>query len=255
MGEKYDIVIVAHEKDFNNIKFIVENAVKNLTFDSIHLILSERTEYKDLDTLKTYTNKPIRVHKESDVLIVEKSKLGYRPNWIYQMFLKIFQDVTENDNFLIIESDTIILKPLSFFEGGKTIFYLGRDQNHKPYFDFNHKVFGFGREYPHSFISEFLMYDKKIVKNMLQLLECETPNDFMEIVYKNTNPNCYPADYELYGNFVAKYHKDKFTTKKLNSNFFGRRFEVSPFWSNNEISDLIYKSDGKDALSFHTWKV
>ena len=31
----YDIVIVSHEKDFNNIKYIVEHCDKNLEFDSI----------------------------------------------------------------------------------------------------------------------------------------------------------------------------------------------------------------------------
>jgi len=126
--KKYDIVIVSHEKDFNNIKFIVEYAEKNLTFDSIHLILSERKEYGDLELIKTLTNKPIYQHKETDILKVDKERIKYRPNWIYQMFLKMFQDVTENDNFLVIESDCIILNKIDLFKDDKTIFHLCRDQ-------------------------------------------------------------------------------------------------------------------------------
>jgi hypothetical protein len=60
----YDLVIVAHEKDFPHIKFIVEQSEYNLNFDSIHLILSEREPFNDLDILKgitknqyTYTTK------------------------------------------------------------------------------------------------------------------------------------------------------------------------------------------------------
>lgn len=95
--EKYDIVIVAHEKDFNNLKFIVEYADKNLESDEIHIIISERKEYLEYDILKEKTSRIVSIHKESDILKIDKSKIKYRPNWIYQMLLKFFQNVTKND--------------------------------------------------------------------------------------------------------------------------------------------------------------
>lgn len=253
--EKYntfDIVIVSHEKDFNNIKFIVEYSEKNLDFDSIHLVLSERKPFMDLELLKSITKKPVFVHNESDVLNINKERINYRPNWIYQMCLKMFQNVTENDNFLVIESDCLILKKINFFESDKTIFYLTRDQNHPPYFKFNN-LFGFGREYNFSFISEFIMYDKKIIQDILYKSNCKTPNDFMEIIYNSVSEDCYPADYEFYGNFCIKYYPDKFITKHLNFNFFGRESIVAPFWSDNEILNLISMNQDKDTISFHTW--
>ena len=64
-------------------------------------------------------------------------------------------------------------------------------------------------------------------------------NDFLEIVYNNTNNNCYPADYELYGNFCFKYHRDKIDLKHLNYNFFGRDVGEKPFWEDDEITNLI----------------
>jgi hypothetical protein len=79
----YDIVIVAHEKDFNNIKHIVKQCSSNLEFDSIHLILSERKEYMDMELLSTITIKPIYKHIETDVLKIDKTKINHRPNWIY----------------------------------------------------------------------------------------------------------------------------------------------------------------------------
>lgn len=252
-NKKYDIVLVSHEKDFNNIKFIVEYAQKNLEFESIHLILSEREEYQDLDLLKTLTDKPVFKHNESDILKIDRSRIKHRPNWIYQMLLKIFQNVTENDNFLIIESDCIILKKLNFFDGDKNIFYLGRDQNHNPYFEFNNKILGIGREYNHSFISEFMMYDKRIIKELLEKCNCNDVYDFLELVYKYVGENCYPADYELYGNFYYKYYKDKFETKNLDFNFIGRDGRQYPSWKDTEILDMVKTNEGKDAISFHTW--
>ena len=250
--KNYDIVIVSHEKDFNNIKFIVEYSQKNLKFDSIHLILSERKEFTDLELVKTLTDKPVFLHIETDVLQVDKTRINHRPNWIYQMMLKMFQNVTDNDNFLIIESDCLILKEIDFFENGKTILYLCRDQEHIPYFKFNN-ILGFGREYNHSFISEFMMYDKQIVKDMLSKSNCNDVDDFLEIVYNNTNNDCYPADYELYGNFCFKYHRDKIDVKHLNYNFFGRESRISPFWNDDEIRNLINTNSDKEVISFHTW--
>jgi hypothetical protein len=250
--KKYDIVIVSHEKDFNNIKFIVEYSQKNLNFDSIHLILSERKKFNDLYLLKSLTDKPVHLHMESDVLQIDKDRIKHRPNWIYQMMLKIFQNVTDNDDFLIVESDCLILNQINFFEEGRTNLFLCRDQNHTPYFNFN-MLLGFGREYNHSFISEFMMYNKTIVKDLLTKSNCKNVNDFLEIVYNNTNNNCYPADYELYGNFCYKYHKDKFNLKHLNYNFIGRESTQKPFWNDDEIINLINSNKDKDVISFHTW--
>jgi len=250
--KNYDIVIVSHEKDFNNIKFIVEYCEKNLKFDSIHLILSERKPFIELDIVRSKTTKPVYLHNESDVLKVDKSRINHRPNWIYQMFLKMFQNVTANDNFLVIESDCIILKGIDFFEEDRTIFYLCRDQNHEPYFKFN-ELFGFSREYDFSFIAEFIMYDKNIIKEILERYNCTSVDEFMEIVYNNVNSECYPADYEFYGNYCFKFHKDKFKTKHLDFNFYGRDSSVSPFWNNNEISNLIISNRDKQVISFHTW--
>jgi hypothetical protein len=249
-NKKYDIVIVSHEKDFNNIKFIVEHAQKNLEFESVHLILSEREEYQDLDLLKTLTDKPVYKHKESDILKIDRSRIKHRPNWIYQMLLKIFQNVTENDNFLIIESDCIILKKLDFFENDKTTFYLCRDQDHLPYFEFSNKILGIGREYNHSFISEFIMYDKEMISDLLRKCNCNDVYDFLELIYDNVTPTCYPADYELYGNFCYKFHPDKFQTKNLEYHFEGRDWAR---WTDPEILNLIRTHGNKDVMSFHVW--
>lgn len=251
--KKYDIVIVSHEKDFGGIKHIVKHANENLSFESIHLIVSEREPFNELEVLKTLTDKPIFVHNETDVLKIDKSRVGVRPNWIYQMLLKIFQNVTENDNFLIIESDCAIIKPLDFFDGDKTIFYLGREHLHQPYFNFNNKILGIGREFNHTFICEFMMYDKKIVRDLLTKSNCNDVNDFLELIYTHTNDECYMADYELYGNFVYKFHNEKFSTKNLNFKFAGRYFFDSPFWTDSEIEILIDENKDNDLVTFHTW--
>jgi hypothetical protein len=248
--ENYDIVIVSHEKDFNNIKHIVEHCDRNLEFDSIHLIVSDRAPYKDMGVLETLTKKPVYLHLETSVLTIDKSRLKHRPEWIYQMMLKIFQNVTTNDNFLVIESDCVILKDLKFFNENKTIFYLGRDHYHQQYYNFNQKLLGIGREYDHSFISEFMMYDKKVVKELLNKTNCKTVEDFLELIYSYIDFDTYPSDYDLYGNFYYSNYPEKFETKVLNFDMSGRS---GNYWSDSEITGLIQTNQDKDAISFHCW--
>lgn len=249
----YDIVIVAHEKDFNNIKFIVKHCSDNLQFDSFHLILSERKEYKDMQLLSTLTDKPVFMHLESNVIKIDKTRIKHRPNWIYQMLLKMFQNVTKNDNFLIIEADCLILKNVNFFIDDKTIFYLCRDQYHQPYFNFSKQILNMERVYPHSLISEFMMYDKKKINHMLKESKCEDLSDFLELIYEKVNPDCYPADYELYGNFCIKYYPNEFYFDRLDYNFYGRDYYIAPFWNDDEINNLINSNKDKSVISFHTW--
>jgi hypothetical protein len=248
--KKYDIVIVSHEKDFNNIKHIVEHCEKNLEFDSIHLILSDRHPYQHMELLQTLTNRPVYKHIETDVLKIDKSRLRHRPEWVYQMMLKIFQDVTSNDNFLVIESDCIILKNLEFFNEDKTIFYLGRDHYHQQYYTFNQKLLGIAREYDHSFISEFMMYDKKVVKELLNKTNCNTIEDFLELLYHYVDGDSYPSDYDLYGNFYYTNYPENFETKVLNFDMSGRS---GNYWSDAEIKGLVNLHQDKDAISFHCW--
>lgn len=207
MEKKYDIVIVSHEKDFNKIKYVVEHADKNLdNFESIHLILTNHP-FDELDIVKNKTTKPVIVHYEQDVLNIDMKKICYRPNWIYQILLKMFQNVTKNEHFLVLESDGVVNNRLHFFEDDKTIIYLGINHPvHNPYFRFNEMI-NIKKKFPHSLISEVMMYDKKYIKEMLENCGCFSPQDFIEkYIYENLTDECYPADYEMYGQFLYNYH-------------------------------------------------
>lgn len=247
----YDIVIVSHDKDFNKIKYVVEHAEKNLDdFDSIHLILVDKP-FDELDIVRSKTIKPVYVHKEQDVLPLDFSKVHYRPNWIYQILLKMFQNVTENDNFLILESDGIVNKKLEFFQDGKTIFYLGLNHPvHQPYFNYNN-LLNIRNKYHHSLISEVMMYDKKYIKELLKNCGCENRENFIDkYIYNNLSNSCYPADYEMYGNFMYNFHSDKI--KFIHYKYFLHGNYNSTF-SNETIEKVINEYKNYDYISFHTW--
>jgi len=246
----YDVVIVSHEKDFNKIKFVVEHADRHLkNFESFYLILMDKP-FNDLDLIKNKTNKPIHLYKENDVIQLDFKRVNYRPTWIYQILLKMFQNVTKNDNFLILESDGVINRDLNFFEDNKTIFYLGRDQPlHPPCFIYN-DLLNIKKMYHHSFISEVMMYDKKYIKKLFEHCGCEDSNDFIEkYIYRNMTDNCYPADYELYGNFMYNFYPNEMIFKNYNYSLNGSHSLINDI----EIKRIIERNKHCDYISFHTW--
>ena len=248
---KYDIVIVSHEIDFYKIKYVIEKIEQNLNdFEEIHLILSEREEYLDKNIIENLTKNPIFYHKESDILKIDKNKIKYRPNWIYQMMLKFFQNVTKNDHFLAMESDAVINKPLEFFNGEKTIFYLGNDQHHEPYFNFSKKLIDVGREYNYSFISDIIMYDKKILREIMLKSGCNNSYEFLSLIYEIIDSETYPAENELYGNYCYKYHREKFEMRKFINVYSGRHHH----WSDGEIRYFMDSNSDADVVSFATYK-
>lgn len=247
--KNYDLLIVCHEKDYNNLKFVIECANNNLDFESIHLIISDRCDY-DIKKLNGVCSKPIYKHVETDVLKISKDKISYRPNWIYQQLLKMFQTVTNNDNYLVIDSDCLILKPLNFFNQDRQVFYFTRDQFHAPYFNFMSNVLGIEKQNNRSFISEIMMMNKNIINLILEYSNCKNVCDFLDLVYKHTNDNSYISEFELYGSFFYKNFNSNFEEKLLNYKMLGKNNES---FNDEEITNIIINNENLDICTIHNW--
>ena len=87
---------------------------------------------------------------------------------------------------------------------------------------------------------------------MLLKCNCNTPEDFLELVYKNISEYCVPADYEIYGNFVYVHHNDKFLTKNVTYELHGRDGRSEKF-TDDDIKTLIERNKDLESLSFHVW--
>lgn len=84
----FDILILAKKEDFNKIKFLLDSVKNNITgYDGIYVISNEPFI---MDGVINYTDEMV-------LDISYKDKIRYRPNWIFQQFLKLFQNITKND--------------------------------------------------------------------------------------------------------------------------------------------------------------
>jgi len=241
LNEEYDLVILSAEKDYNKIKFLY-SSTPNLNPQPKNIYIVSPTKIND-------TIKGVNYVNDQDVLNIERSKIKYRPNWICQQFIKLFQDTTINDKYLVIDSDTFINKEINIFEGGKNNFFISSDQHHHQYFKFmdNFKI---KKNFNKSFISEIMLFDKKIINGYLNSINMDKYS-FIELSIKLIDDSCYISEFEFYGNMVLENYPNLYDIKHISNSLNGKH----TLWGDNEISDLIKRNMGNniDIISYHTW--
>lgn len=164
-----------------------------------------------------------------------------RNNWYLQQLLKLYSGFVIPDildKYLIIDCDTFFLKPTTFVHDDKCL-YNYSDENHIPYFEHMTKL---DREFikmdmSKSGICHHMIFEKQYVKEMIERVE-KTHNIpfYMIFLQMVTDVNGSGAsEYELYFNYILKFHNDKIKIRQLN-------------WANNPI---LMNEGQFDYVSFH----
>lgn len=299
MSEFYDIFIAAAPKDFNKLKYLFKSIDENLTgFEDIHISVPDKEQFLYMDKdwarregyLLLFLNHNIYLHSDKEILDIDMSKCKYRPNWIYQQYLKMFQNVTKNDLYLTIDSDVIFNRSMSMFTilnviddpstvingfgipksikpERKRILWAGWQQNNRPYFEFQEKMLNLPREYNGTFISDINFMSKNIIDEMMSKNNY-TIDSFIEksfeIITGNENSSrnplpdaCYPAEPEIWGQYAIKYHGDKYAYKQAKTKAIGRVAKSLDdiVWTDADIEQKIMqmKSTDLDFYSLHSW--
>jgi len=254
----YSVIIPSTLKDFNKISFVL-TSLKNYLIPqpTEYIVIYEECSIDICDHIYDYVD----CIEEKGVLNFEKITPNYhRPGWIYQQFLKLFNFIS--DYYLVVDSDLILNRPLNIFhEDGKPFFFLGRDQNHQPYFNYSKSVLGIDRNYNHSFISELMFMQKSICIELLNTfgkhnnIEGATEQLLKTLYYftcENCNKQFIPGDYEIYGNFIQQFDPTLYHIKKIKTRLFGQHGGV---WTDTQIQDKVdeIKNEDCDTFTIHTW--
>jgi len=247
---KFDILVPSCPKDYVKLPFVVKSIVENVVgFENIYIITPEKIKVKSQYPIITYTDLEVLPN-------VNPFRWKFRPNWIYQQFIKLFQNITKNEYFLTVDSDIIFNRKINFFENDKPIWYMGYDQNEAPYYKFQQIMLGYGRVYNHTFIADMNFMNKDIVSEMLAK-NSYTKESFIEKSYEIVDVTCHPSECDIYGNYVAKYHPDMYLFKELKQDVHGKRFGDSRqvVWTKEEIERIIEekKKQDIDVHTMHSW--
>lgn len=206
-----DIVIPAIEKDLPALPFVVESALNFLKHPiaKIHIVApcSEA-----ISSLCKQLN--INFVDESTVIPVSKNDINYissgldRSGWIFQQLLKLNADeYCEQENILILDADTVFIRPSVFKYFDKTIYFFS-DEYHKPYYDAFSKLLNLYHRAPFSFVAHQMLFEKHKLKAMKNQIENIHQKPWYKAIIDIINPaeiSCF-SEYETYGNFAMTYY-------------------------------------------------
>lgn len=256
----YDVMIKSHPKDYHKLNLVIDSLSflspqpKNIYIVSPDGFKPDNEKYGHM----------IKTVKDSEVFPnIDRERFKYRKNWQWQNCVSILQDFTENDLYLDVQADNFFTKEIELFDSSgkprifRSIANGSNDWGHPPYFIFNKIIFNLDRwDGKHSYIIEFMLYDKKILKDFfLNMSGNKTVEDLLEKFYKYINKKCYLADQELYGNIIEKIYSNEYC--------FIDNTPIKLYGSHNEISYEELKAGYEEirtlypeliAFSFHTWR-
>ena len=243
-----DAFIPAHPKDYIKLPYVVEALWRHTHVLDIHIVTP------DPDALPHNGLESVHIHADSDVIDFDKNCIPYRPNWVYQQFLKLFQDVTDSDWFLGMDADFFFNCDVDMFDGDHPIMILIRDQLLTEYFEFNQAMIGIGKVYPNSFLSDCTLYNKKLIAEMLAT-NSYTSLSFMEKASGIITNSCFIGDAELYGSWVYANYPDLYRFRKLSNSMNGKY--SSGQYTASEIEELLAIHRGNpdtQTISVHSWE-
>jgi len=243
----FEIFIPSHPKDHNVLPYVIERAFAYTEASHCHLVVP------DPGTVAHLKSNKITIHADEDVVSFDKKKIKHRPGWVYQQFLKLFQQVTQTDYYLCLCSDLIMNNKYPVFDGDSPVMVVARDHRNiiKRYVEFNKATIGIGHRSPWNFVSDGPLYCKSLIGEMLAD-NGHTRESFMNHAADVINKKCIIADAELYSSYIwAKY--PGLYTAAFSKNFMNGLYNES--WPIERVEKILKKNPPGtfDTISFHSW--
>ena len=249
----FDIVIPLGPNERKNIHKQIEYTKKNVFGYRNIYIITNNFDNLQIDGCKVI-DENIFPFKMTDIAsyFIKYNGKNNRNGWYLQQLIKLYAGfVIEEllDDYLIIDADVFFLKPIYFYEDTKYMF-TSSDENHEPYFRHMLKLHpSFTKQIKKSGISHHMIFNKKIIKEMFNLVEDFHKKEFwvifIEMVDEHTKQpiNDYESgasEYELYFNYMIQYHRDKILVRNL-------------LWDNKKSNYNISTPCNLDYISICSW--
>lgn len=215
-----DLVFITKLDHLYTLNLSIEYIIKhNNVFNAIYIITSKEN-FKFFNKIN-YLN--IKLIDEETVLpnmnfkSIKKLKIPYFPKragWYFQQLLKygVYNLDSLSENYIVLDADTIILKPIEFIQNRKYNFLISEEYN-MPYFVNYQNILKEDANRKFSFISQYMVFNKTILKTLLNKIEFNFNHisSWNWIILENltgTTPSLF-SEYETYGNFI----KNNYPTK------------------------------------------
>lgn len=239
---KYDVLIPVHEKDFESLNLCLSGIKKNIVNLNKIFVVSNKNPNIDgiVYVSEEKYNLYINIEKIIDNFNNYNPSLTYRSGWIYQQLLKLLSGkvISElSDSYLVVDSDTIFLNPISF--NCEKFYYCTANEYHIPYISTIKKILNIKTTIGFSTICHHMFFNKKILNEMVDDIGKKSCTDsFFDCILNSIDYNEISSlsEWDLYSNYMILNHPnicenrqltwcdisyipDEFSLKKLSETF------------------------------------
>ena len=215
----YDIVIPVGPNDYDIINKTIGYTKDNvLDYRNIYIVSSLTFNFPGCISIPESLF-PFRLEE-----IAKKVDCLERAGWYLQQLIKLTATTYIKgilDNYLVLDSDVFVLKPIEFFKYGTPFFAYG-DEYHIPYFEHMVKLHPSLIKYEpdKSGICHHMLYNKGYLQELFLLVENYRQKPFIgcfldEVTVKGPHTSG-ASEYEIYFNFMLKYHPENMLIRQLN---------------------------------------
>ena len=183
-----------------------------------------------------------------------------RFGWYVQQFIKMqFAAFTNDEYYLIWDSDTIPLKPVNMFADDGRPFFDMKTEYHVPYFETINRIFhDIHKTAEGSFISEHMIVKTEYMRELIGEVEANTDlegKNFQEKIMSAVNAEdlCRSgfSEFETFGSYVSVRHNSGYDFRKWHSLRSGGRFYRAS--SDIDERNIKWLSSKYDAISLEKW--
>ena len=187
---------------------------------------------------------------------------GERAGWYFKQLLLLAYATRQSpyNYYLVWDTDTIPVRPMTFFDAAGRILMTTKTEVHPAYFRTMEKLIGIGKVVSGSFIAEHMMFERPYVSRLLVCITKNKARDesfdaqgFIESVIAAIEPEDLDgsgfSEYETYGSFMYRTAGERIALRDLPSMRLGSSFFDRP----PTTKQLFALSRHYYWASFETW--
>ncbi|MFD0677906.1 MULTISPECIES: DUF6492 family protein [unclassified Paenibacillus] len=249
-----DILIPAIEKDLGTLPYVIDAVRKNVKHPIGDFMIVAPRKKRIIDLC---IKKGCKFIDENTVLPITKSNIHYRSKrwdrsgWLFQQLLKLGGDsLCKSNYYLVIDADTVLIRPHVFKSGKKTVFYC-RNWSQPEYFATYKKLLKRKAPSPTSFVTHYMLFEKAKVAKLKRDIESKHPNRswYSAIIHSiNKSKQFGFSEFETYANYVYSKNPGALLLKKARNK--SLNMNVTQI-SKSRINQLAQKYR---SISFHKRK-
>jgi len=213
---KIDIVIPYTPKDDYTLQSCINSLTKLKECGNVYIISKEDPNIQT-EIEYNWIDEAIFPFTKQSIVKINNKILEDRSGWYLQQLLKLFcyTQTQISDTFLVLDSDVIFLKEISFIEYGKLAYNYSHEYTPDYFSCMGRLNYFFEKSVSKSGICHHMIFEKKILEEIFDLIKIDGEKVYETIIKAVDNGFSGFSEYELYFHYIFKRYPKEYTIRNL----------------------------------------